>query len=198
MVHTTPLPAYKRLFRLLILLCIAAFGTAFYTQPAHAASCMTNQYDKFFKKYSQQYFGPIYDWRWFKAVAITESGLCREAVSSQGARGLMQIMPATYQEIRLDLPGLSSNSFHAESNIHAGVFYLRKLYRHWGNAMPQEATAFMLASYNGGIGRVSRAQQRTGGKLFWSAIEKNMPSETRKYVDRVHKIYIRRTRVDSR
>lgn len=192
-----PILSLKKLLAYLLLGLALLFASS-YSNDANAAGCMTNVYDKHFKKYSLKYFGPIYDWRWFKAVAITESGLCRKAVSRSGARGLMQIMPATYQEIRQSLPGLNKDSFHVESNIHAGIFYLRGLHKRWSVAMPQHATAFMLASYNGGIGRVTRAQKKAGGKLYWSAIERYLPSETRKYVSLVQKQYVKRIKKDRR
>lgn len=161
-------------------------------------NCDTTQYDPHFKKYSAKYFGSQYDWRWFKAVAITESGLCKTAVSSQGAQGLMQIMPATYADIRSALPSLNPNIQHTESNIHAGIYYLHKLFKQWDGAMPQHATAFMLASYNAGMGRIHTAHKRAGRPRVWSELQPHLPSETRKYVGRVQSAYIKRTRLDSR
>ena len=59
-----------------------------------------DEYDEYFRKYSKRYFGPHFDWRWFKAQAIAESGLKHDAKSWVGAVGVMQIMPATFEEIR--------------------------------------------------------------------------------------------------
>ena len=54
-----------------------------------------DDYDRLFRKYTKHYFGPHFDWRWFKAQGIAESGLRPNAHSSAGAKGIMQILPAT-------------------------------------------------------------------------------------------------------
>lgn len=198
-----PQTMWQTLWRIVWLcIMIVILATTLTTTSAQANSatldCNTTQYDPYFKKYSARYFGSEYDWRWFKAVAITESGLCKNAVSSQGAQGLMQIMPATYADIRSALPNLHTNIQHTESNIHAGIYYLRQLYGKWDNSMPQHATAFMLASYNGGIGRVNTAHKRAGKPRVWSELQPHLPSETKSYVGLVQSAYIKRTRLDSR
>ncbi|WP_264816614.1 lytic transglycosylase domain-containing protein, partial [Gluconobacter kondonii] len=40
---------------------------------------------------------------WIRAVMQVESGRDARAISAKGAMGLMQIMPATWQELRRDL-----------------------------------------------------------------------------------------------
>src|SRR5437763_346807 len=65
---------------------------------------MTERYDPTFKKYSKRYFGPAFDWKYFKAQSYAESRLNANATSYVGARGLMQLMPSTYQEIASHRP----------------------------------------------------------------------------------------------
>ena len=89
-----------------------------------------SKYDGTFKKYSKRFFGPGFDWKIFKAQGIAESGLTPDAVSQVGARGIMQLMPSTFQEVQ------SYNSEFTqiedpEWNIGAGIFYDRGLYRAW-------------------------------------------------------------------
>jgi soluble lytic murein transglycosylase-like protein len=89
--------------------------------------------------------------RLVRAVVHVESRGNPSAVSSKGARGLMQLMPATASE-----HGLSQNETHDPGkNLAAGTAHLRKLLRlHGGNE------ALALAAYNAGAGAVARHGQR--------------------------------------
>lgn len=89
-------------------------------------------------------FGIPQDWIW--AVMRIESNGNRRAVSSAGAMGLMQIMPATWANLRARYH-LGSDPFDPRNNIMAGAAYLREMLDRYGNA-----TA-MLAAYNAGPGR---------------------------------------------
>ncbi len=64
------------------------------------------KYDKYFSKYSKRYFGPGFDWHYFKAQAVAESSLQADARSRVGAEGVMQIMPRTFEEITRKNPGI--------------------------------------------------------------------------------------------
>ena len=147
----------------------------------------TTRYDHHFRKYSKRFFGPGFDWRWFKAQGIAESSLQEDAVSWVGAKGIMQIMPATLQEIaeKSSLPVLDSSD--PGLNIAAGVFYDRNLYERWDD-IPQarERLAFTFASYNGGRSRILRAQEAcTGDCERWRHVTHHAPEETRGYVARI-------------
>ena len=41
---------------------------------ARAAKKISARYDPTFRKYSRRYFGPAFDWRYFKAQGFAESG----------------------------------------------------------------------------------------------------------------------------
>ena len=147
----------------------------------------TTRYDHHFRKYSKRFFGPGFDWRWFKAQGIAESSLQEDAVSWVGAKGIMQIMPATLQEIaaKSSLPVLDSND--PGLNIAAGVFYDRNLYERWDD-IPQthERLAFTFASYNGGRSRILRAQEECPDDCDrWGHVTHHAPEETRGYVTRI-------------
>ena len=47
------------------------------------------EFDRHFSKYSKRYFGPAFDWRYFKAQAIAESRLQEDARSEAGAVGVI-------------------------------------------------------------------------------------------------------------
>ena len=48
----------------------------------------SDQFDRHFKKYSKRYFGPHFEWRWFKSQGIAESNLNENASSPAGAKGV--------------------------------------------------------------------------------------------------------------
>src|SRR4030095_13945893 len=119
---------------------------------------VTDRYDDTFRKYSQRFFGPGYDWRIFKAQAIAESNLNMNAKSWVGARGLMQLMPSTFKEIRTKNPEIVAID-KPEWNIAAGVYYDRQLWKQWNEQQGQKGCeSFLLGSYNTGRGTLLRAQ----------------------------------------
>ncbi|MGY5884494.1 transglycosylase SLT domain-containing protein [Modestobacter lacusdianchii] len=94
------------------------------------------------------------------AVAKTESGFNSSAVSSAGATGLMQFMPATAK-------GLGVNATDPASSIDGAARYLSSLTKQFGS------TELALAAYNAGPGTV----QRHGGIPPYA--------ETQSYVQKV-------------
>ncbi len=89
-------------------------------------------------------FGIPETWIW--AVMPVESRGNSRAVSRAGAMGLMQIMPATWADLRARY-GLGADPFDVRDNIMAGAAYLREMHDRYGNA------SAMLAAYNAGPGR---------------------------------------------
>jgi len=174
---------YKQLFLILFL-------TGLLTAPVHARSVetekWTDKYDRYFKKYSKRYFGPHFEWRWFKSQGIAESNLKADASSHMGAKGIMQILPSTFDEIKGKNPSfLALND--PRWNIAAGIFYDRSLYRKWRKPLPSDERLFLaFSSYNAGYGRVLKAVKRTRKKKYsWSEVKQYLPSETKGYVARI-------------
>ncbi len=161
---------------------------------AFAQTAVTDRYDDTFRKYSKRYFGPGYDWRLFKAQGMTESNLKPDATSQVGARGLMQLMPSTYAEIRSKNPEIGEIN-DPEWNIAAGIYYNRQLWRQWaGKAADREE--FMFGSYNAGRNTIVRAQKIAVVKSLderkWPSIQNVAPEvpgwrhrETLNYVQRI-------------
>jgi membrane-bound lytic murein transglycosylase F len=108
-------------------------------------------YDDLVRKYAEEY---SFDWRLIVAQMYQESRFNPQAVSFKGAEGLMQIMPATAQDIgaqNLDKPA---------NSIQAGVKYLSMLRSQFeDDLLLEDRTWFTLASYNAGFGRVKRARE---------------------------------------
>ena len=127
--------------------------------PVHSNK-WTKKYDRHFKKYSKRYFGPLFDWHWFKAQGIAESGLDSTSKSHVGASGIMQIMPNTFGEINKKNPHFKAVD-SPRWNIAAGIFYDRMLYKKFKNIPEQEKLYLTLASYNAGYGRILRASKKS-------------------------------------
>ena len=102
-------------------------------------------YDQYIKRVGSMYNVDPY---LIKAVIRTESAFNHRAVSSKGALGLMQLMPGTAADLRVE------NPLNAGENIDGGVRYLRSLLDTFDNNL-----ILSLAAYNAGPGLV----KRTGG-----------------------------------
>lgn len=103
--------------------------------------------------------------RWIVEVIRAESNGKVGAVSHKGARGLMQIMPATWEVLRRRY-GLGNAPYNPRENIMAGTAYLREMYDKFG--FPG-----CLAAYNAGPGRYSA----------WVSGKRKLPRETINYVN---------------
>jgi len=155
------------------------------------SAAFTTEYDAFFQKYSEKYFGPVFDWRWFRAQAIAESGIDPAAVSWCGAKGIMQLMPATFREVQRDNPIKSIDD--PEHNIVAGICYDWWLFSMWSAPRPEiDRIAFMLGSYNAGAGNILKAQKLCTEPNLWRnivSVAKFVPSwkssETIGYVAKI-------------
>jgi len=155
---------------------------------ADSPEAWDDQYDHYFQKFTSRYFGPHFDWRWFKAQAIIESSMNTQAKSPSGARGLMQLMPRTYLEVKSEqfyLGGIE----RPEWNIAAGIYYNRYLYRRWQGVTHRDRLLLSLASYNAGYVRVLRAVRKVKGKIKnWESIKQFVPKETQLYVARIQRL----------
>lgn len=110
-----------------------------------------SQYDKIIKREVRK-LG--WDWRMMASIVWNESRFSVDAVSSQGARGLMQFMPRTAERFGLE----GDEVLNPALSIEAGVEYLMFLERRFDEiADRDERIKFVLAGYNAGPGHVRDA-----------------------------------------
>ena len=106
---------------------------------------------------------------WIRAVMHQESG-GHEFINGQfvtsapGAMGLMQLMPPTYDDMRMQY-GLGADPYDPHDNILAGAAYMRQMYDIYGSPG-------FLAAYDTGPGRLDDFLNR----------DRSLPHETRQYV----------------
>lgn len=141
-----------------------------------------------FPKVEKYMKSPDVEWALVHALIRQESRYDVEAVSSAGARGLMQLMPGTAKEtakkagLRHETAWLTQQPGH---NIELGTLYLKRLLNKYdGNY------AMALAAYNAGPSRVDRwavelGDPRDGKISLVNWIEMIPIYETRNYVQRV-------------
>lgn len=102
------------------------------------------EYDYFIRESAERY---ELDPHLVKAVVEAESNFDSYAVSHRGARGLMQLMPATAGDLQV------KNSFNARQNIDGGCRYLRRMLD-----MFEGNVHLALAAYNAGPATVKKYQ----------------------------------------
>ncbi len=101
-----------------------------------------------------------------RAVVKVESNYNPRALSSKGAMGLMQLMPATARQLKV------ANPFDAHQNLDGGVRHLRDLLTSYNGDL-----RLSLAAYNAGAAAVARANGIPGF------------AETQSYVRQITSLY---------
>jgi len=110
-----------------------------------------SKYDDLIKQYAKEI---NIDWRILSALIYQESQFKVQAKSWAGAKGLMQLMPATAEQFG------ANDVTDPMQNLDAGMRYLKWLDDYWYKFIPDstERIKFVLASYNIGPGHISDAR----------------------------------------
>lgn len=111
-----------------------------------------------------------------KYLMVIESNLDPSAVSSAGAAGLWQLMPATAREYGLEVNANVDERYNVEKCTRAACKYLKSAYDKFGDWMN------VAASYNAGQGGIS---SRLDSQQQSSALELWLNTETSRYMYRL-------------
>tara|TARA_R110001592_G_C13193003_1_gene753589 strand:- start:43642 stop:44190 length:549 start_codon:yes stop_codon:yes gene_type:complete len=158
---------------------------------------ISNKYDREFKRATSLYL-PTWDYRWLKAQGYQESLLNPYAVSYVGASGIMQVMPATWNDITNNLGWKMANIFDPSLSIHAGAYYDSKLWKQWRSKRTVDSRRNLtFASYNAGLKSLLDAQKACHMKTEWEDISPCLvqitgkhSKETLTYVERINRWYM--------
>jgi membrane-bound lytic murein transglycosylase MltF len=146
-----------------------------------------------FKKYGQQY---DLDHLLMMAQGYQESRLNQAVRSRVGAIGVMQVMPATAKELKV------GDVRQLETNVHAGVKYIRFVIDQYYANEPMDAVnkvLFAFAAYNCGPGRVRQlraeaAKRGLNPNVWFNNVEhiaaERIGRETVQYVSNIYKYYV--------
>jgi soluble lytic murein transglycosylase-like protein len=118
-----------------------------------------------------------------RAVVEAESGGDPRAESELGAKGLMQIMPLTEQDVLArnpDLAGRAGNLADPAYNLAVGTTYLRHLHKRFGGDR-----TLMLTAYHMGPTRVAKLLKRHPGLTPTQLLKRHAGPKTRAYVAQV-------------
>jgi hypothetical protein len=138
--------------------------------PAHAGlgTLGTPQLDVYRREFKSAARTTGVDEAWLRAIAHAESAYAADAVSTKGAKGVMQLMPNVIGDYRVVDP------FSAPQSIMAGARHLKTLETLYGGDR-----ILVAAAYNAGIGAVTQY----GGVPPYA--------ETQEYVGKVSELYAR-------
>jgi hypothetical protein len=118
--------------------------------------------------YSDQYDVPV---PLIAAIMRTESAFNPMAVSPAGARGLMQLMPATAEEIAAELNRRNYSYHKIADNTQLGTWYIGKMLRRF-----KDDQSAAIRAYNCGPQFVEKVQ---------AGIYNDYPNETKAYLESV-------------
>ncbi len=139
------------------------------------------KYENFVKIYAEEY---QVDENLIYAIIKAESNFNAQAVSSKGAKGLMQLMDKTAKDIA---PENSNNDLlNIDTNIQLGTKYISILIERYDNI------GIAVIAYNAGIGTVDTWIEKNIIKKDGSDIENVPYKETNQYVRKIlrdYKIY---------
>jgi soluble lytic murein transglycosylase len=165
---------------LITLAAVAAIAGTVYLRNAFLRQRYPLKYESTIVKYADKYELDPY---FVCAVIDTESNFRVNAVSEDGAQGLMQIMPETSGWIAEKLKISAYDIFDPETNIMFGCWYLNFLKDRFSGE-----EQLMIAAYNAGHNKVEEWLAE-GYSKDGTTLDEIPYAETKKYVDKVTMAY---------
>lgn len=171
---------------------------------SHSNGCdipgYTRVYDDLFMRAERMYWPPEQQSGGckMKAQGIAESDLRIDAVSPVGAQCIMQIMPATQNDLETRF-GVAGNIFSARHCIRLGAMYMASLFSYFSWDRTDECRyEVAVPAYNTGPGNIDRAQVEANGARCWPELAPVMHKvtgrharETIGYADRIQSLRAR-------
>ena len=177
----------KRLIILaiLIVVAVAIFDNFDYIKDKLLTKIYKLDYSEYVEKFSKEYDVDKY---LIYAIIKAESNFDKEAVSNKGAKGLMQLMDSTAEEVasQININIDEDDILDPKININLGTKYISILIQKYNNIN------LALTAYNAGSGNVDNWINEGTLKSDGSDIEKVPFTETNNYVRKIlrdYKIY---------
>ena len=165
----------KKLLIVLVAIIVLIVAVAICINKLMIKVMYKKEYSEYVSKYSAEY---EVDENLIYALIKAESKFEADVISNKNAMGLMQLMPATAEEV-----ANKNNIEITEVNIKLGTIYISTLLKKY------ECIEIALAAYNAGIGNVDKWIENGTIKADGSDIE-NIPfKETNTYVRKIMRDY---------
>ncbi len=154
----------------------------------------------FRRLYPTYYWGSVYksaqetnlDPNLILAIMRQESAFNREALSTAGARGLMQLMPATGRDMarKIRVKGFNvEDLWQANTSIRLGSEHLSDHFKYFASSAEPRQLGLALSAYNAGLEPARRWSKRLPDDDVDEFVESIPYRETRNYVKLVYRNY---------
>ena len=173
----------KKLLSIILIIFIVIFGINYNKiKNMTLKKIYKIEYSEYVEKYSEEYQVDKY---LIYAIIKAESNFSEEAISSKGAKGLMQLMQTTAEEIasKINIEVTEENILNPDININLGTKYISMLIQKYGNI------GLSLSAYNAGAGNVDKWIANGTLKNDGSDIENVPYTETNNYVRKILRDY---------
>lgn len=169
-----------------LIACCLCILTIFVVKDRILIKLYPKEYSNYIEKYANEY---NVDKNLIYAIIKQESNFEESAKSKKGAKGLMQIMSSTANEVAKELGIKEANLYNPETNIKIGTKYLADLIEKYQNVK------IAIIAYNAGFGNIDKWIAQGIIKEDASDLENIPYKETEMYLRKVMKNYDMYTKI---